>query len=152
MSVSLYYSTTTPVEPAAAAAIQKDVTEDHTDWWAEGIRFYDGMNGELSGSTKMFRNQAWIKDGPLADISTADDFLMTWRDWSMIVKLLSFWSHQHGLTWTMRMEDNLLGHVTPAGPDADLLTALQDMLQSSSISEAQAPTEIARVQRTYTDR
>ncbi len=119
MGVSIEYSTSSSVcddvrtsilneLPAIAAARQWLVSEP--------IRFHnlEGCEGKLVG---------WSKIAPQSDLIQQDSNAET-DDCEFIVRQLAKWSSQHGLTWEIGLENEIVGHIENGKPCDGIEAAL----------------------------
>lgn len=150
MGVAVYYRTTAPVDAATRAALEQAADAGHP-WWCEGLGFYGVDDERAGGSSKLFRLTAWTRDGTVEEVDPGEDTLMAWNDCRLIIAELAALSRQHGMTWKIEIEGELLGYVTPAGADDALEDAMWHFRESAGlgIGESEAPAVVARIRDRY---
>ena len=138
MSVSLSYSTQTPVSESVRESILTAAQQSNAerDWWCESINFFDAPSsaGRLQGDTKLFLTGYSTNDGDFIEVDPEDDCIMAWRDAQHILGKLSEWSRQHSITWELESAGGSLGSVrNGAIPDA-ALAVLSDLMEVVGVS------------------
>ena len=121
MSVSLSYSTTNPVPPAAKAILADARRLNKArEWWSENLIFYRDRSrpDHLTGDTKVYLDLGddfLDEDGDEAESAETDfddDQFMGMYEARFIVFTLARWSKEHGVSWVVQMAGEEMCRVT----------------------------------------
>jgi hypothetical protein len=106
MSASLTYYSEEKVSASVQEAIEADARAIDHDWWCESFVFFKHpkAKGRLWGDTKYSVLGYSTARGRYVEVDPEDDMFMSAREVAFLVKHLSRWSEQHGITWLLHDE------------------------------------------------
>jgi len=138
MSVSLSYSTQTPVTDSVRTSILSAAQQANAqwDWWCESINFFDMPTsaGRLHGDTKLFLVGYSTNDGDFVEVDPEHDCIMAWRDAHHILSQLAEWSRQHSITWGLESEGGSLGFIRDGVIPEEVLAMLTQLMEAFGVS------------------
>src|SRR5687767_6644850 len=130
MPGSLTYHSEDKVAARVRAAVGRDARAIDHDWWSEPFVFFKHpkAKGRLWGDTKYSVPRYSTAGGRYVEVDWKDDAFMSGREVAFLVKHLSRWSKQHGITWVLHdAYQGDVGRIVGGRPDAGVRTYLRNM-------------------------
>jgi hypothetical protein len=130
MSASLTYHSEEKVAASLQRAVEADAGAIDHDWWCEPFFFFKHpkAKGRLWGDTKYSVLGYSTARGKYVEVDPEDDMFMSAREVAFLVKHLSRWSKEHGITWLLHDEyQGDVGKIIEGKPDAGVRKYLRQM-------------------------